>query len=178
MRPNPVAACAIILMGLALTSCGGDAAPASVATAPTPATGGVAPPPSPPATPGASQEAVSRIGDVTVRASVLPTQALSDEVARTYGLTRSPGTVMLLVGVRQGPEAQEVALPATITAVATELGGRRHEIALRELRSGDLLDYVGTLDISPPETLRFDVTVVREGGARSDMQFTREFYPQ
>ena len=132
----------------------------------------------PPATPmQAPQEAVSRTGDVTVRASVVPTESLSEEISRRYGLSRSAGTVMLLVGVRQGPEAQEVALPATITAVATDLSGRRHEIALRELRSGDLLDYVGTLKISPPDTLRFDVTVVREGGAQSQMQFTRDFQP-
>jgi hypothetical protein len=132
----------------------------------------------PPATPvAAPQEAVSRIGDVTVRASVLPTQSLSEEIARRYGLTRSPDTVMLLVGVRQGPEAREVALPATITAVATDLSGRRHDIALRELRSGDLLDYVGTLKISPPDTVRFDLTVVRAGGATSQMQFTRDFQP-
>jgi len=132
----------------------------------------------PPATPmQAPQEATSRIGDVTVRANVLPTQTLSEEVARQYGLTRDPDTVMLLVGVRQGPEAQEVALPATVTAVATDLSGRRHDIALRELRSGDLLDYVGTLKVTPPDTLRFDVTVVREGGAQSQMQFTRDFHP-
>lgn len=134
--------------------------------------------PPPPAAPmAAQQEAVSRIGDVTVRASVVPTQSLSEEVARTYGLPRRPGTLMLLVGVRQGPEAQETSLPATVTAVATDLGGRRQPIALRELRSGELLDYVGTLEVTPPDTLRFDVTVVREGGARSDMQFTREFHP-
>jgi hypothetical protein len=132
----------------------------------------------PPATPmPAPQEAVSRIGDVTVRASVVPTQSLSDEIARQYGLSRSPDTVMLLVGVRQGPEAQEVALPATVTATATDLTGRRHDIALRELRSGELLDYVGTLKISPPDTLRFDVVVVRAGGAQSQMQFTRDFQP-
>ena len=80
-------------------------------------------------------------------------------------------------GAAMGAEAQEVALPATVTAVATDLGGRRHAIALREVHSGDLLDYVGTLSVSPPDTLRFDVTVVREGGASSQMQFTREFHP-
>lgn len=135
---------------------------------------GPPPPSAPMATP---QEAISRIGDVTVRASVVPTETLSEQVASSYGLPRRPGTVMLLVGVRQGPEAQEVSLPATVTAVATDLGGRRQPIALRELRSGNLLDYVGTLEVDAPDTLRFDVTVVRAGGARSQMQFTREFHP-
>jgi hypothetical protein len=73
---------------------------------------------------------------------------------------------------------QETALPATVTATVTNLSGQRQQIALRELRSGDLLDYVGTTETSLPDTLRFDLTIVREGGASSTMQFTREFYPR
>ncbi|MDI9240649.1 DUF4426 domain-containing protein [Lysobacter sp. LF1] len=143
------------------------------------ACGGSAPPP--PASSGTSNtaaEAVSRIGDVTIRANAMPTASLGAQVAAQYGIARDDSTVMLLVGVRQGSDAQETALPAQVTATATDLRGRRHEIAMRELRSGDLLDYVGTVDVSPPETLRFEVTIVREGGATSTMQFSRDFYPR
>jgi hypothetical protein len=152
-----------LLLSVAMAGCGGNA--------PAPAT------PAPPAQP----EAVSRIGDVTIRATALQTAALTPEVASRYGITRGDRTVMLLVGVRQGPEMQETALPATITATVTNLSGQRQQIALRELRSSDLrqargLDYVGTAETSLPDTLRFDLTIVREGGASSTMQFTREFY--
>jgi hypothetical protein len=157
-----------LLLAVAMAGCGGNA--------PAPAT------PAPPAQP----EAVSRIGDVTIRATALQTAALTPEVASRYGITRGDRTVMLLVGVRQGPEMQETALPATITATVTNLSGQRQQIALRELRSSDpstgsgqaLLDYVGTAETSLPDTLRFDLTIVREGGASSTMQFTREFYPR
>ena len=138
---------------------------------------GSAPPPATPAV-AAQQEAVSRIGDITIRASALPTAALAPEVADRYGIVREERTVMLLVGVRQGADMQETAVPATITATATNLSGQRQSIALRELRSGDLLDYVGTVETSLPDTLRFDLTIVREGGASSTMQFSREFYPR
>lgn len=124
------------------------------------------------------QEAISRIGDVTIRANAMATTSLTPEVASQYGIARSEGTVMLLVGVRQGAEAEETALPAQITATAINLSGQRQDIVLRELRSGDLLDYVGTVEVTPPETLRFDLKIVREGGATSTMQFSREFYPQ
>lgn len=144
----------------ALVACGGDKP-----TAPVPAA-------------AAAQEAVSRIGDVTVRTTALPTATLTPEVASQYGIARDERTVMLLIGVRQGPEGQEVALPATISATATNLSGQRHTITLRELRSGDLLDYVGTVETSLPDTLRFEVVIVREGGATSTMQFSREFYPR
>ncbi|MFC5577385.1 DUF4426 domain-containing protein [Lysobacter niabensis] len=143
---------------LAMAGCGGNApAPAPAAAAP--------------------QEAVSRIGDVTIRATALPTASLSAEVASRYGLVRDERTVMLLVAVRRGPEMQESSVPATITATATNLSGQRQPVALRELRSEDLLDYVGTVQTTMPDTLRFDVTIVVEGGATSTMQFSREFYP-
>ncbi|HEY0662537.1 MAG TPA: DUF4426 domain-containing protein [Lysobacter sp.] len=134
-----------------------------------------------PASPAASsqqQEAVSRIGDVTIRASVMQTSTLAEAVAAQYGIARDDHSVMLLVAVRQGAEAQETALPARITATVTDLRGQRRDIAMRELRSGELLDYVGTTEIALPDTLRFDLGITREGGATSTMQFTREFYPR
>ncbi|MCI4568716.1 DUF4426 domain-containing protein [Lysobacter sp. CFH 32150] len=125
-----------------------------------------------------ANETVSRIGDVTIRASVVQTSTLNEAVARGYGIVRDEGTVLLLVAVRQGPEANESALPAQIMATATDLRGGKHDIPMRELRSGDLLDYVGTVAVSLPDTLRFDLTIVREGGASSTMQFSREFFPR
>jgi hypothetical protein len=170
MPPEKIMRCIVFapFLLLALAACGGGKpAPAVPATA-------------------APQEAISRIGDVTIRATALPSTTLAPDVASQYGIVRDERTVMLLIGVRQGPEGQEIALPATITATVTNLSGQRQPIALRELRSGDpstgsgqaLLDYVGTVETSLPDTLRFDVTIVRQGGATSTMQFSRDFYPQ
>lgn len=140
------------------------------------ACGGKAPSPATPAS--AQQEAVIRSGDVTIRATAMPTASLSSEIASRYGIERSDSTVMLLVGVRRGEDAQETALPATITATATNLSGQRQTMALRELRSDGLLDYVGTVEVNLPDTLRFDLVVVPEGGTSSTLQFSREFYPR
>ncbi len=150
-----------VLLAVGLAGCGGSTPPAAT-----------------PAATATQGEAVSRVGDVSVRANAMQTSALLPAVASQYGISRADNTVMLLVAVRQGPEAQEVALPARITATATDLRGRRQTIEMRELRSGDLLDYIGTAEATPPDTLRFDVTVVRENGATSTMQFTRDFYPR
>ena len=160
-------ALALSLLCAALAACGGNAPPA---------------PPTSASANSATQEAVSRIGDVTIRASAIPTSTLSEQVARQYGIARDNNTVMLLIGVRRGDSAQETALPAQIIATATDLRGRKHMLDMRELRSGSgasaLLDYVGTVEVSPPDTLRFDVQIVREGGATSQMQFSRDFYPR
>lgn len=151
-----------LLIAVGLAACGGGAPPA----------------PSPGTPSNTSQEAVTRVGDVTIRATAVPTASLSEPVATQYGIARADNTVMLLVGVRQGSDAQERSLPAGIMATATDLRGRKHVIDMRELRSGDLLDYVGTIEVSPPDTVRFDVQVTREGGATSQMQFSRDFYPR
>lgn len=134
----------------------------------------------------APQEAIARVGDVSIRASVVQTSALGPAIASQYGITRDDRTVMLLVAVRKGAETQEASLPAQITATVTDLRGQKQSIAMRELRvpatgSGAeqaLLDYVGTVEVELPDTLRFDLVIVREGGASSTMQFSREFYPR
>ncbi|MCC7249293.1 MAG: DUF4426 domain-containing protein, partial [Lysobacter sp.] len=48
----------------------------------------------------APQEAVSRVGDITVRANVLPTASLGEAMAKQYGIAREDDRVMLLVSVR------------------------------------------------------------------------------
>lgn len=125
-----------------------------------------------------SGEATATVGDVSIRASALQTSALNDAVAGRYGIARDDKTVMLLVAVRKGNGAGETSLPARITASATGLTGGKQDIVMRELRTGELLDYIGTVETSLPETLRFDVTVVREDGASSTLRFNREFYPR
>lgn len=136
--------------------------------------------PQPPraATTAAPQSATLRVGDLTIRASAVPTSALDASVASQYGIQRDDDTALLLVALRQGAEAREVSVPAQVRVTVTDLSGQRQDIPMRELRSGELLDYVGTIEVSPPDTLRFDLHIVREGGEVSNMQFTREFHPR
>lgn len=157
IRPTPILPA---VLALALAACGGGAPPAA-----TPA-------------PSASQEAIVRVGDVSIRGTVLQTSTLDAAVARQYGIERSDGLALLLVSVRRGPEGAETSMPAQVQAKASDLRGRAQLVEMRELRSGDLLDYVGTVEIDPPDTLRFDVRIVREDGATSTMQFSREFFPR
>ncbi|MEO7258369.1 MAG: DUF4426 domain-containing protein [Luteimonas sp.] len=156
-----------ILPILAATACGGPQP-----SAPDAAHGSTA------STAADRGESVVRIGDTSIRASVVQTSTLPGSVARQYGINRDPGTVLLLVAVRKGPDASAIALPAQITATVTDLRGGRQEIVMRELRAGELLDYVGTLSTTLPETLRFDLKVAADGIGPTTLQFEREFYPQ
>lgn len=144
---------------LVLTACGGATPPEGHANA-------------------TMEEAVVSAGDVRLRASVVPTAGLNQAVADRYGIEPDRGTVMLLVGVRQGPSMRETALPARISAVATDLRGVRTRIDLREIRTGELVDYVGTMRMTPPETLRFELEAEHAAGTPSRLAFSRDFYPQ
>ncbi|TKR30883.1 DUF4426 domain-containing protein [Luteimonas gilva] len=157
---NQLIRCACLAAFLALSACGGQA-------------------PSPvPASAPAGGEAVETVGDAIARANAVQTSALNEAVARQYGIARNDKTVLLLVAVRKGSGGAESAVPARVTATVTGLTGDKRNIEMRELRTSDLLDYVGTVDTSLPETLRFEVDVAIEGNATAKLRFSREFYPR
>ena len=123
------------------------------------------------------EEAVVRAGDVSIRATVVPTASLNPAVAGRYGIEPDRGSVLLLVGVREGTGMQETALPARITATATDLRGTRTAIEIRAIRPGELADSDGTVRTPPPETLRFELEVEHAAGAPSQLSFSRDLYP-
>lgn len=153
--------CLLLVSLLALSACGANPPPASSGAAAT-----------------NSGEATETVGDVTIRASALQTSTLNEAVAKQYGIARDDKTVLLLVAVRKGSGAAETSLPGRVAATAAGLTGSRQEIAMRELRAGELLDYIGTVETSLPETLRFEVDVTTEQGQTATVRFNREFYPR
>jgi hypothetical protein len=124
-----------------------------------------------------SAQAESSIDGVTMHVSEVQTSQLPESVAREYGLDRSPRTVLLLVnlhGIGKGPAP-------VISATATDLLQHTTPVSLRAAHvpqpDPGIVDYIGTVDITLPDTLRFTV-VARHGGATSTVQVSRDFYPQ
>lgn len=116
-------------------------------------------------------------GDLRIRASAVPTMQLPEDVARGYGIQRAEHRILLLVALRRTRAGDETGLAGRVQAQATDLQGRTQAIALRELRTGELVDYAGTLEVAPPETLRFEVTAAPAGERPRRLEFVREFYP-
>ena len=122
----------------------------------------------------AVQDAVVHVGDLTVRANAVSTAHLGEAMAKQYGIPRADDTVLLIVSVRQGPDGQDVAVPADVSVTARTLSGTPAPLPLREVRTGELVDHVGTFKVTPPDTLTFDVKVARDGKQMATLTLTRE----
>jgi len=98
-------------------------------------------------------------------------------VARQYAIERSSTKILLLVNVRG---AGNGAAPA-ITATVTDLQGHATAVALRSVQvpqpGAPTIDYVGIVDATLPDTLRFAVEAKRDGSTAT-VQLSRDFYPQ
>lgn len=102
----------------------------------------------------------------TVHYNALPSTALSAEVARAYGITRSGTRGFLNIAVLRDDAGTGTAVPARITARSRALTGQVGAIELRELRDQDAIYYVGEFRIRGEEQLRFELEVHPEGAAR------------
>jgi hypothetical protein len=136
--------------------------------------GGSAPRPAQPAPPPAE----FRQGDLRISASTTPTRQLDAGIARGYGIPRSDDGVLVLVTVREGPEGAGTALESQVAGWATDLQGRRHALAFRELRAGGFVDQAAVLDVRAPDTLQFHLTVTPRGRPAQQLDFVREFHPR
>lgn len=163
--PFPAAALVAAALAAALGSCGGSSPPETAI-----------------GQPALPRHATVREGDVTVRANAFPTAHLDATVAERYGIAREPGAVLLLVGVHRGQGAAETPIQASVAATVTDLRGQRRTLEMRELHGNDpsgatLLDHFAVVDASPPDTLRFDVTVDWPGGRGTTLRVEHELLP-
>lgn len=116
-------------------------------------------------------------GNLTVHYNALATTDLSPEVAHQYGITRSASRALLNVAVREGVPGEDKAVPAIVTAAATNLNGQRQELNMREVREGEAVYYLGETRIADKETLTFEIIIATEG-AESPLRasFQQQFF--
>ncbi|MEZ5460993.1 DUF4426 domain-containing protein [Dokdonella sp.] len=110
-----------------------------------------------------NQESSLKFGDHVVHFSALPTDFLSEEIAKQYAIERSPNRGMLNISVQKdlGDGATQ-AVAASITGEATNLAGQDVPIEIREI-PGSYVSYVGLFDINAPDTYTFTFSVTPEG---------------
>lgn len=104
----------------------------------------------------AQAERSMRFGDYVVHYNMIPTATLVPDIARQYGIQRSRerGLITLTLLGKDGDAAE-----ADVTATVTNLNGQRQTVAMREVREGPALYYIGTFRASDGEKLTFNIAV-------------------
>ena len=119
-----------------------------------------------------------QVGDVRIHASLAPTAWLNADIASRYGIEPDRDVQMLLVGVRRGPLHDETPLPARVQVQVRDLRGVRQVVPMHEVRADGFIDYVGSVRVAPPDTVAFEVSVLREGSDTPDvLRFSRDVFP-
>ena len=115
------------------------------------------------------------IGDHVVHFSALATDQLPPDVAKAYGIVRSPERAMLNVSVLQ--EADNKAVTAEVTVNVVNLTGQLKNVAMRQINEGEAIYYIGETRVANRETLVFDISVKPEGvNVASQVRFQRQFF--
>jgi hypothetical protein len=109
-----------------------------------------------------------------VRYNALPTLALSEPVAKQYGVQRDAGTALVLVALREVKGAEELDADGEVSVTAHDLSGARQVVTLRKVDAGEYTDLIGTARISPRNSYRFEI-VVQAGGRTETVKFQRNF---
>jgi hypothetical protein len=116
--------------------------------------------------------------DLEVHYNAIRTDQLTPEVARAYGIERSPSRVLLNVAMlTKTPGGAAKPVDGTVSASAHNLSGQLKSLAMRRVQEGPAVYFIGEVGISGDEILVFNIDVepITGGGQRS-VQFKREFF--
>ncbi len=125
-----------------------------------------------------STETSKDFGDYVVHFNALSTDQLTAEVARSYGIVRSPNRAMLTISIiKKAPGTTGSSVAGTVTASASNLTGQLKQINVREIREGDAIYYIGEVTVSNEETLTFNADIAPESSAESfAVEFRKQFF--
>ncbi len=116
--------------------------------------------------------------DLEVHYNAIRTDQLTPEVARAYGIERSPTRVLLNVAMlAKTPGGAAKPVDGTVSASAHNLNGQLKSLAMRRVQEGTAVYFIGEVGISGDEILVFNIDVEPvTGGGRRSVQFKREFF--
>lgn len=117
-------------------------------------------------------------GSYVLHFNAIRTDTLTPEIAKSYNIVRSANRALLNISiVKKADGSPGVPVPGSVTAQAVNLNGQFKDLALREIREGDAIYYIGDVAVANDETLVFtvDATPVNET-SRFSIRFQRQFF--
>lgn len=114
----------------------------------------------------------------TIHHNAITTDILTPEISRTYRIPRSRNRGMVNVSVikdEQGTTGTPV--PASVRLWSINYLGQQRPIAVREIREGDAIYYIGDFLVQHGETLTFGLEVQPMGAPKSfATRWSQDFY--
>lgn len=125
----------------------------------------------------AQAEQAEKFGKLEVHYNAMLTSDLLPEVARTYKIDRSNTRGLVTISVlRKNAMGVGIPIAARLSAYAVNLSNQLSTIDLREIKEGAAIYYLGEFRVSPPDTLKFNVSVGASGEPNREVSFTQQFY--
>jgi hypothetical protein len=116
-------------------------------------------------------------GPYRVHYAAINTTALTPEVARQFGVSRTRNEILLVLNAQEQVDGRYVPVPATATGRATTLLGHTQKLALRPVREADVHYVVAAFQTLDGEYMTIDVQVLPEGAeAPLQVKFRQQFY--
>ena len=129
------------------------------------------------AAPMASTSQAASVGGATLQASTVALADLTPAVASRYGIATGSEGVLLLVTVRDADGNALAPGDLALQATASVLPDPPAPLALREIRTGELVDYIGEVRAKAPASVQFRLSATR-GGLRAEIATTAELHPR
>lgn len=128
--------------------------------------------------PAAFAEQAKVFDDIEVHYNAMSTDELLPEVAKSYDIARSKNRGLLTVSVhRKNKLGVPRSVKAKLKANAVNLSGQLFAVKMREVVEGTAIYYLGEYRVSPPETLKFTLSITPQGGKEPHkVEFDQEFY--
>ncbi|MCB1876348.1 MAG: DUF4426 domain-containing protein [Chromatiales bacterium] len=126
----------------------------------------------------AAAENSKDVGEYVIHYNAFPSDVLSPQISRQYGLARSKERGILNITVLRkvmGTASQPVS--AWVKATATNLSGQLRSIPMREIRERNAIYYIAQMRVADQETLRFNVRVQPIGTKETyTVEFSQQFH--
>ncbi len=128
----------------------------------------------------AQAENSTQAGDYVIHHNALVTTFLSPQMTKLYGITRSGNRGMINISVVRGePGKLGKPVAAEVEAELKRLNGQEESIALKEIREGGAIYYIGIFGVVHGEFVRFTLDVRPEGADHFyPASFSQEFFNQ
>lgn len=163
---TPVRAAFILALAGLLAACGGPDSPSGPASS----AGAPAQP--------SEERNFKDFGEYVVHYNAITTDQISPEVAREYGITRSPNRAMLNVSIlrkEEGSAGRPVS--GSVSARVVNLTGQLKSVQMREITEGEAVYFIGELSVANAETLIFDISATpMNETSRFDVRYQKQFY--